>query len=147
MKRILFACVAAVTYLAGAQVSAQVSDQGIPITPGKWEMTSIVNTPMMGEPKVTTTNQCLEEDMLTPDAMSSEGMDEGCTIETTQIDGNTMRWAMNCPTTGSEMKGDWTASSTGDTVRGEGLISASFGGQSFEITMSWEGKRVGPCDT
>ena len=118
---------------------------GIPVEPGLWEMSSIVNMPMMPKPRVTTTTECMKESEISMDDMGGEDMDLNCQFEMAQVDGNTMKWSVDCPVEGGTSHGEWEATSSGDSVTGEGLVTISFQGQAMEMTMSWEGKRIGDC--
>lgn len=79
------------------------------------------------------------------DEINGEGMDPNCSFDTVQVDGNTMKWSFDCPVEGGTSRGEWEATSAGDTVTGKGMVTASFQGQSMAMTMSWEGKRLGDC--
>ena len=118
---------------------------GIPVEPGLWEMSSIVNMPMMPQPRVTTTTECMKESEISMDDLGGEDMDPNCQFEMAQVDGNTMKWSVDCPVEGGTSHGEWEATSSGDSVTGEGLVTISFQGQAMEMTMSWEGKRIGDC--
>jgi hypothetical protein len=133
--------------LAGSLALGQVLADGIAIDPGKWEMTSAVELPRMPEPKVTTVEECIDVGELSPDGIAADGLDQGCTMDSNQVSGNTMAWTMTCPSRGSEMRGSWTATSKGDTLSGGGEMVGNFGGQEFVILMTWSGRRVGPCDS
>jgi len=118
---------------------------GIPVEPGLWEMSSTVNMPMMAQPRVTTTTECMKESEISMDDMGGEDMDPNCQFEMAQVDGNTMKWSFDCPVEGGTSHGEWEATSSGDSVTGNGVITMSFQGQNMEMTMSWEGKRIGDC--
>ena len=118
---------------------------GIPVEPGLWEMSSTMNMPMMPQPRVTTTTECMKESEISMDDMGGEDMDPNCQFEMAQVDGNTMKWSVDCPVEGGTSHGEWEATSTGDSVTGDGLVTISFQGQAMEMTMSWEGKRIGDC--
>ena len=118
---------------------------GIPVEPGLWEMSSTMNMPMMPQPRVTTTTECMKESEISMDDMGGEDIDPNCQFEMAQVDGNTMKWSVDCPVEGGTSHGEWEATSSGDSVTGEGLVTISFQGQAMEMTMSWEGKRIGDC--
>jgi hypothetical protein len=44
------------------------------------------------------------------------------------------------------MTGQWSFASMGDSMVGEGSMSADMGGMQMELTMKWEGERLGDCD-
>jgi len=57
-----------------------------------------------------------------------------------------MQWEVDCPVEGGTSHGEWQATSEGNTVTGNGLITIAFQGQTMEMTMNWTGKRTGPCE-
>jgi hypothetical protein len=118
---------------------------GIPVEPGMWEMSATMNMPMQPQPRVTTTTECIKESEISMDDMDVGEMDPNCQFEMAQIDGNTMKWSFDCPVEGGTSHGEWEATSSGDSVTGKGVVTMSFQGRSMEMTMSWEGKRVGDC--
>jgi len=127
-------------------VSGPVLAEGIPIEPGKWKMTSTMRMPMLPQPRVTTELECIEESEISPEAMTDEGMGSDCTFDTRIIDGNTMKWSMNCDSEGGASRGEWEVTSHGDTLSGEGTITVDMQGQSMVMTMDWSRERVGDCD-
>ena len=127
-------------------VSGPVLAEGIPIEPGKWKMTSTMRMPMLPQPRVTTELECIEESEISPEAMTDEGMGSSCTFDTRIIDGNTMKWSMNCDSEGGASRGEWEVTSHGDTLNGEGTITVDMQGQSMVMTMAWSGERIGDCD-
>lgn len=127
-------------------VSTLTIAEGVPIEPGQWEMTSTMNMPMMPQPRVSTRLECIEENELSPDTMNEEDMDPNCTVESRLVDGNTMAWSMECNAAEGASRGEWEATSHGDTLTGEGTVTVDMGGQEMVMTMKWDGKRVGDCD-
>jgi len=118
---------------------------GIPDEPGMWEMSSTMTMPMLAQPRVTTTTECMTESEISMDDMGGEEMDPNCQFEMAQVDGNTMKWSFDCPVEGGTSHGEWEATSGGDSVTGNGVITMSFQEQTMEMTMSWQGKRIGDC--
>ena len=119
--------------------------EGIPMEPGLWEVTTTMQMPMLPQPRVTTVTECMEKSELSMDEFAGEGMDPNCTFDQNLVDGNTMKWSVDCPVEGGTSHGEWEARSGGDSVTGEGLITMSIQGQEMEMNMSWTGKRIGPC--
>jgi hypothetical protein len=126
-------------------ISISALAEGIPVEPGLWKMISTVNMPMLPQPRVTTVTECMEKSEITMDEVGGEGMDPNCTFDMAQVDGNTMKWSVDCPVEGGTSHGEWQATSGGDTVTGEGSLTMSFQGQTMEMTMTWEGQRIGAC--
>ena len=119
--------------------------EGISVEPGMWEMTTTMNMPMMPQPRVTTMSECIKESEISMDDIGGEDMDPNCTFAMNQVDGNTMSWDVDCPVEGGTSHGEWQATSAGDTVSGQGLITVAFQGESLDMTMCWTGKRSGDC--
>lgn len=119
--------------------------EGMPVEPGMWKMTSTVTMPMLPQPRVTTTTECMTESEISMDDMGGEDMDPNCQFDMAQVDGNTMKWSFDCPVEGGTSHGEWEATSTGDSVTGKGVVTMAFQGQTMEMTMAWEGKRIGDC--
>lgn len=118
---------------------------GIPVEPGLWEITSTMTMPMFPQPRVTTVTECMRKSEISMDEIGGENMDPGCTFDPPQTDGDTMRWSFDCPVDGGTSHGEWEATSGGDTVSGNGKITMSAQGQTMEMVMSWQGRRIGEC--
>ena len=125
--------------------STIVQAEGIPIEPGLWKMTSSVTMPMLPQPRVTTMTECMDKSEISMDDFGDDTMDSNCTFEMAQVDGKTMKWSVDCPTEGGTSHGEWQATSSGDTIEGEGLLTVSFQDQAMEMTMTWQGQRIGEC--
>jgi hypothetical protein len=134
----------AVALLASLAYNAQAD--GIPVEPGMWSITTTVNIPMMPAPQTETIEECMEDEVIDMNDMAGEDMDPGCSYELGQVDGNTMNWSIDCPLEGGTMHAEWTATSGGDTVSGEGKMTINMQGQTMNMTMSWDGKRTGDCN-
>lgn len=84
-----------------------------------------------------------------PKDHSSEKMvphDENCSITEFKVEGNTSRYTMVC-TGATEMtaKGEFEQLG-GDAYRGSMHMVGSSQGQSMEMNMRFEGKRIGACE-
>ena len=134
------------TGLATVFLASIASADGVSINPGLWEMTSTMTMSMMPQPQTTTVTECIENDELSPEDFNMEE-DNPCNITDVTVDGNTARWSINCPTEGGPvMEGNWEITSKGDSINGNGSMSAEFAGQPMSFNMTWEGKRVGSCE-
>jgi len=134
--------------LALTLAAFNVAADGISIEPGKWEMTTVMNMPMLREPRVTTVSECMDKDEITPESMM-EDMDNSnaeCDMNVEVVEENTMKWTLDCSEKMGNSTGEWTATSYGDTMKGNGAITMNVQGQEIVMTMEWEGKRVGECD-
>mgnify|MGYP001828715631 CR=1 FL=1 len=122
--------------------------EGITIEPGKWEMNTVMNMPMLPQPRVTTVTECMEDEEITPESMLKD-MDNSnaeCTMDAQVIEENTMKWTLDCTEEMGSSRGEWQATSYGDTMKGDGAITMQVQGQEIVMTMAWEGKRIGACD-
>ena len=138
--RILTAALALAASLSLAQAAT------IPVEPGLWEMTSTISMPMLPQPQVNKQTECITRDQLSMDDVGGEDLDPACTLEAAQIDEKTMKWTFDCPVEdGGRSRGDWQATSHGDRVEGSGVMKMEMQGQAMEMTMRWEGRRVGDC--
>ena len=120
--------------------------EGLSVEPGMWEMTSTMNMPMMPQPRAMTTTECMTESEISMDDVGGGDLDPACKFDMAQVDSNTMKWSVDCPVEGGTSHGEWEATSSGDSVTGEGLLTVSVQGQAMEMTMSWEGRRIGDCN-
>lgn len=121
------------------------SAKGVSIDPGLWEMTATMTMSMMPQPQTTVETECIEEDEMNPEDFNMDE-DNPCSITDVDIDGNTARWSINCPTeNGMAMTGQWEFTSFGDSITGEGSMTANMAGQEMGFNMTWNGKRVGDC--
>lgn len=99
-KRFLFALLFPVSLAHAA---------GIPIQSGLWEITMTMEMPMLPQPRVVTNTQCMNYDEISPETMSAENQASECDFEVEQIDGNTMKWTVDCPTGNGTSHGVWEA--------------------------------------
>ncbi len=115
------------------------------MTPGKWEMTMTMEMSMLPEPQTRTSTDCIEETEISPENFNMDE-DSPCEFGDVEIDGNTIRWNIHCPSPAGAMTGSWEFTSTGEAVTGKGSMSTEMGGQTMEFTMNWKGQRIGDCD-
>jgi len=120
--------------------------EGISIEPGKWEITTTITIPILPQPRVTTKTECMKERELSPETMTDDDTDSDCTLNTVVVDGNTMKWSMDCQGKEGNSRGEWEVTSRGDTLTGEGKVTVDVQEQDMVMTMNWEGKRIGDCD-
>jgi hypothetical protein len=141
MKKLLWIAVFGVSLLPGSLLA-----KGVEVEPGLWEMTMTMQMPMMPTPQLRTSTECIEETELDPKTFQMEE-DSPCKVGDVAVEGDTLSWAVDCPSEMGSMTGKWSVTSSGDSMRGEGSMSGDMGGgQKMVITMSWEGNRVGDCD-
>ncbi len=130
-----------------ATLSTPALAAGIPVEPGLWSITTTVNIPMMPAPQTMTVEECMADEILDPEEMSDDDLDPNCDYTLDTLDGNTMAWSIDCPVEGGgQMQAEWTATSNGDSVEGEGKMTMEMQGQVMNMSMSWVGERIGPCN-
>lgn len=122
-----------------------VAADGVQMTPGKWEMTMTMKLSMMPNPQTKTETVCIEDEEFTPEDFNLE-QDTPCELSEIEVDGDTMRWSVNCPAPTGSMTGSWEFTSHGDTVTGTGEMSAQMANMSIDMNMDWAGKHIGDCD-
>ena len=135
-------------YLAVAACGVVCSDafaaDGIAIQPGKWELTMTVNAPMMPQDQVKTSVECINQDRISAKDMLQD--QDACQIVDSSVEGDTLKWRMECPgPTGNAMaEGFYT--SQGDSMNGEMRMTMSMNGQTMTMNNTWNGRRIGDCD-
>jgi len=132
--------------LTGVLFATGAVAEGVAVNPGKWEMTMTMQMSMLPAPQTKTTTECIEKEELGPAEFHMEE-DSPCDFSDVVIDDDTVSWNVNCPgPAGGEMTGEWSFTSHGDSIEGNGSMSADMAGQAIEFTMEWSGQRVGNCD-
>jgi len=119
---------------------------GPTLKPGKWEFTTTTEVPMLPEPKTTTKTECVKEEQTDPLAAFSKT--EDCEVTERSIDGNSMKWKVECGKGGDSPKVNGSGElSAGDAeVEGKMEMVSNIGGQEMKFKSSWKGKRLGDCD-
>jgi len=140
MKKILLPALAV---LAAAPI---VQADGVAVEPGLWEMTTTMTMPMLPQPQVVTTTDCVEDAVLDIDEMNAEGLDPDCTMDVSQPDEKTVKWVMDCPVEGGgSSHAEWQVTSSSDSVEGSGSIQMTVMGQEMSMDATFSGRRVGDC--
>mgnify|MGYP001818480458 FL=1 len=140
MKKILLP---ALVVLAAAPIAQA---DGVAVEPGLWEMTTTMTMPMLPQPQVVTTTDCVEDAVLEIDEMNSEGLDPDCTMDVSQPDEKTVKWVMDCPVEGGgSSHAEWQVTSSSDSVEGSGSIKMTVMGQEMSMDATISGRRVGDC--
>ena len=119
--------------------------KGVSIEPGKWEMSMSMQMPMFPNPQERTYTECVEQTELDPQDFQMQD-DQFCEFGDVNLDGDTISWSMECPNDMGVSRGQWSFTSAGDSMHGEGSMKTEMAGQTMEFTMNWKGKRIGDCD-
>ena len=115
----------------------------LPLTPGLWEIQGTTTNPFSGS-RTYKSQECMSQLEFDPKEMM-EGMPEDACEINTEVTGNTITYNMDCDMQGNQMIGNGSFTVNGDTANGEMTMQSSFSGQTVEMTMVSEAKRIGDC--
>lgn len=113
--------------------------------PGMWEITTKMEMPGMPmETPPHTVKHCFKKEDLkeSKDALPA---DKTCKIDDIKESGNTVRWKMSCKGEEGPMAGTGEITYAGQSYSGTTTMAGKSGGQSFNMTQKYSGKRVGDC--
>lgn len=136
----------AVVCLASITLSATVC--AVPnIQAGLWEVTtrtemSATDTQLPTLPPETKTQCITQTDAENPQSVVPA--QSGCSINDTQVSGDSISWAMSCP---GELpaKGTGETHYNGNTFSGSAKVVSEANGFRFDLTLTYTGRRVGEC--
>ncbi|MEZ5930353.1 MAG: DUF3617 family protein [Alphaproteobacteria bacterium] len=128
----------AAALLAAASTAAA---EGLPITPGLWEMTS--KNPMTGQDHVR--QECMTEAVFDPSEMMGE--ERGCSVSDETVSGNTVDYDMTCsdPNMPGSFNGHFTFTIDGDQGSGNVDMTFDMNGQTMTMSQQVSARRVGDC--
>jgi hypothetical protein len=114
--------------------------------PGKWETTTTMRMPMLAEPQVRTSTECLREGDYSADRLMRD--QQGCKVEEPVVTETSIRWSATCPSpSGSAMgRGEYTITHGGERGHGRVTIDMAMGEQKMTMTMDIASKRIGDCE-
>jgi hypothetical protein len=111
---------------------------------GNWQVTikmEMVGMPMAMPPQ--TINQCLSKKDDVPDM--GQG-DQKCYLKDHKVEGNTVRWQMQCKGQQGTMDGAGRITYSGKTYEGTMQMKMTeAGGEAMAINYQMQGKHTGPC--
>lgn len=123
---------------------------------GKWEFTTTMTMPMLPQPQVTTTTECITKEEAEQDPMADLVDSGNCKVTKQKTKGDTMTFEMECNESGMIMHGKGTFVGKGDTASGSTEMTmempempnmpAGMPTGPMTTTTTWEGKRVGTCE-
>lgn len=120
--------------------------EGVQITPGKWETTTVAKMPMMSEERVEKFVDCIAQTEFTPEDLLKNN-EAGCGFSDISVRDNTMSWKMECASSGTgKALGHGEFTSEGDTAHGAMRMEMTLNGESMAFETHWEGQRIGECD-
>ncbi len=71
--------------------------------------------------------------------------DKTCKVDDFRQEGNTVRWKMSCKGDEGPMSGSGEITYSGQSYSGSVAMAGKAGGQSFNVTQKYSGKRLGDC--
>lgn len=125
-------------------VVSTASAEGIQIQSGQWKVTTTIENSMMPQPQVKTSTECVKQESWDP---TKEMMKDnsGCKVTDQKVEGNTLRWKLECPNKMGKMTGSGEFTVDGDSATGSMDMSMTLQGQPMTFKSTWKGTRVGEC--
>lgn len=121
--------------------------EGVPITPGLWEMSGEMSGSMIPAPHTTSSIDCIDQSELGPDYFKSK-FGSSCDPSELQVDGNMISWTISCADSDGGLEVHFKFISKGDSFTGVGTWSMPSGidEQSLELTINYSGQRIDDCE-
>ncbi len=112
-----------------------------PMKPGKWEVTMQMDMPGMQMPPRTFTKCVTKEDAAKVENAIPRGRnDSECKLSDVNVDGNSVRWKINCEA--RQTTGEGKITYENDAYVGQLHMKTP----DHEMTVKYTGKRLGECD-
>lgn len=114
-----------------------------PQKPGKWQIKMQMEMPgvPMKLPAVNTTVCLTEEDLKDPQSAVPNDPKSDCEVGDYEVDGNTIRWTVDCPS--QQMKGSGEITFNADGTGYEGAMKMNLSGQ--EMSTKYTATHQGAC--
>lgn len=114
--------------------------------PGKWETTTTMRMPMIPEPQVRTSTECLREGDYSAERLMRD--QQGCTVDEPVVTKTSIRWSATCPAPNGSAtgRGEYTVTDGGTRGQGRVTIDMAMGDQKMTMTMDIASKRIGDCE-
>jgi len=123
--------------------SSGFAENGVPIQPGEWEMTSTTTSDTLDAPNVQTASKCIELSEITATDLTPDRGE--CVLSESTITGNTLSWKVACDMTVGTMKGEGSFTSNNDTGSGTMDLIMDVQNDKFEMQVNWQARRLGDC--
>jgi hypothetical protein len=130
--------------LSSLLVATPAIADGVRMDPGRWEFHNTAQMPMGMQPRSTVTTECVTESEIDPKRFMQNSA--GCSLTDMKADGSSMTWNVSCPGPEGAMTGRGELHSSGAGMNGKMTMTMSHQGQTMEMAVTWEGKRLGPCE-
>ena len=116
----------------------------ITVTPGKWEVVTSVQMPMLPGPRVEKTTECVKTGELSPGDFLDDS--DECKLTRQTVNGNTLSWEVQCDVEGGQAKGAGSFTANDSIGNGTMRMEMPIQGHPFAVLTSWQAKRIGDCD-
>ncbi|WP_144395478.1 DUF3617 domain-containing protein [Pleionea sediminis] len=117
--------------------------ESLKVNPGLWETKMTRTNPMSGEPVTETTQECIHESEFNP-AQLMRGMD-GCKLVKNDISEHAVKFKMQCESQGTTSSVEGNYKVKNDQGSGDMQIQMTMMGQTMNMSMKWQSKRLGDC--
>jgi hypothetical protein len=143
--RILSVVPAIAACVALAATAGQASES-LKYNPGKWETQTTMRMPMMPEPQMRTSTECLREGDYSAERLMRD--QQGCKVSSVDVKERSLEWTVSCPGAngGATGRGEYNISADGESGQGKITIDVDMQGQKMSMTMDVKSHRVGDCD-
>ncbi|MGI9452180.1 MAG: DUF3617 domain-containing protein [Geminicoccaceae bacterium] len=127
--------------LGGIVLGSTAFAEGLPITPGLWEIKT--QNSMLGSEEVQ--KSCMKDAVFDP--LSMMGKEEGCEIANEVITGNSVDYDVTCidDQQAGKAEGHLSFTINGDQGYGKVDLTMSVGDQSMNMQFNMDAKRIGDC--
>lgn len=117
---------------------------GPALKPGKWHVTVTTSLPIAEKPLNQTLDQCIKPGNTTP--IEQMMKNNQCSVTKRTVEGNSLKWQMECTSKTGKATGDGVFTSDGETGSAQMQMTATFQGKPLTTVTTWTGKRIGSCD-
>ena len=134
---------AALILVLVALIATPLLAEAPPQKPGKWQIRMEMEMPgmPMKVPPVTTSVCLTEEDLKDPESAVPNDPKSNCEVGDYEIDGNTVRWTIDCPE--QQMKGSGEITFNDDGTSYKGTMKMTVAGQ--EMSTKYTATHQGAC--
>lgn len=124
-------------------LSSSFAENGVPITPGEWEMTSVTTSDTLDMPNIQTVSRCIAMSEITASDLTPNRGE--CQISESTAAGSSLNWRVACDMTVGTMHGTGVFDSKMDSGSGTMDILMNVQNDQFALRVSWDAKRIGEC--
>ena len=127
---------------------------GFEINPGNWEITTTVTMPMLPQPQVSTTTECITREKARQDPLAAINKAGHCRALARKEQGNSLDFKVECQQRNMVSHGVGHYVADGNTMSGFMEIRMDMPAmpaaqgmpvRAMQVKTSWKGRRLGPC--